>query len=423
MLPLPDTVGAPSARAAASSSDGPDGLQLAVAGPAAALDADETYALQQIHFQAGFAGEVRPISLLGVSSATIQRLKQRGAILQRQDEFLDQQICLAQDNLVLTPSYELRECVPCINVLRGGDQLKLPKYYHIFRLLEDGWEGVAPVGPYTLAGNRHFTNATSRPVSYFIALRAAESIFNKHVDSIKHDGKYVYYKALLRLPEQELLKVLPQLEAKGLAWLKSVLKKHKGRPADEASTDDSGSDDDPVPAPVEIGNAVVPYQVPDRIHWSDTQWRRTWVTIGGLSTRVYFDNCSDTSGKRRGWSNCSKHGFGCIRFVTVSRDYFAVAMLLWLKEGLESETMTKQTHLQAWPPADADVKAQIPNAIFEEFWRHDRIKKQTYYHRHHHYSTITIIIRLKTSCVYFCVGVVHGSSDRQQQIINNIEIQ
>ena len=335
----------------------------------APVASDESYALSSIHYIAGFGRQVPFVDLQGVDAATITTLVAKGAVSCRVDDFAMTQLALRQENMMQVPGVIVKECIHAHNFMMTRDPFKLPKLYHIFRLMVDGWLAEQPENAYTPASIRVFVKGLTPPISYFVALRMSELIFAKHVDGIEHNRSDIYYKILIRAPEDKIMRMLADLEAKGPKAARIALKRLRGRPVDEETTS-SGEDAPPRPCigdnPAEM--AIVPFDADERVHWSETEWRRCIVTVGDLSTRVWFDNCSDTSRKRRGWSNCSQHGCGCIRFVHESRNFFAVEMLVWLRLGLEAPVaLTRAGHLGLYPPPRDLVLAALPSATFVNF--------------------------------------------------------
>ena len=309
----------------------------------------QSSALSQLHFKGISSKDIEFKDLDGVDMSVIDSLVARGIVRQYQTEFMESRLALVHDRVLQTPAFVGTDSLQAFRVLQSGDPFRLPKLYHIFKLLERGWSANdAPPAAYTKDGPCICSQAVAQPVSYFVALGIADFIFSKGAREIKHGERDVYYKALIRLPPNKLLKALEDLPAKGLPWLQLEVRKHSGKAIDDGSSSDG---DGPrelvplVPGGNEGGDAIAPFVLHEREHWSLTEWQRCIVQIGDLSTRVWFDNCSDTSGKRRGWSNCHVHGCGCIRFCQDSRDFFATAHLLWLKHGIDNGPMTRAEHL------------------------------------------------------------------------------
>ena len=139
---------------------------------------------------------------------------------------------------------------------------------------------------------------------------------------------------------------------------------------EDAPSSDSDVDPHPrlpsIPEPSGSAGMHIDVVVP-RVPWRNTEWKRCYVSYAGLKSKCWFDNCSDTSGKRRGWMNCAAHGCGCIRYTRESRNYFATCMILWLKHGMDQGSgITKAEHLRFWPSHE-DVIAAMPHCEFEDF--------------------------------------------------------
>ena len=93
---------------------------------------------------------------------------------------------------------------------------------------------------------------------------------------------------------------------------------------------------------------------------------RCWVSLGGdRRYKVYFDNCTGGSGKRRGFSNCTNHGCIIYRPTYGSRLEFATAMFLWHEHAFDN-VINRGEHLRFWP-ATEQVQVAMASASLQNF--------------------------------------------------------
>ena len=334
--------------------------------PSFTLDSAARYALGQLAFLNARNTEVFVNQLQDVKIDTLHDLSKLGIVTMRQSEFYEPLVSLNHDAVRLAPAFGLESCFPAFKYVHEGDQLKLPAIYHKLRLREEGWtQGEVPA-EYTL-GLAKLYKSQAGPISYYVALRLSGTILTKGFECIRHDGSDSYYKCLIKLKMEMVAKFIEAMDGKDDAWYRKQLKRIK----DTDESDDDQREDDPVPEPlppIEANHefALVPVNVPERIPWRETEWQRCICTVGHTSTKVWFDNCSSVSGRRRGWANCRTHRCGCLRYVQESRNYFAVAMCLWLQHGEGNLAISKQQHLNFWP-TDEDIRAAMPAATFVAF--------------------------------------------------------
>ena len=329
----------------------------------------EAFALGALH-EAGAASErVRFDALRYVEADTIRRLERHGLVSLDDTEFGETTIALVMAAHSRIPVYGLRAPVPAIRTMSSAPPLKSSKMAILVRLHEDGWRPTADdVAQYVGGADKVYVPGLTQPLSYFVALLDSERIFAKGVPAVAHKKSNHYYLCLLRLQGQPLLALLDTPDEND-GWFRKQLKRFEHTNEDSGS-DEGGDDDagDPVPLPEVPGllPMLAPIALPERIPWHLTEWRRCFVSFGGLRTKVWFDDCSGAGGVRRGWSNCSTHRCGKIRPVVEDRNYFACAMVLWLAHGVNDEATTRDAHMSFWP-TDADVREALPHCTFENF--------------------------------------------------------
>jgi len=324
------------------------------------------YCLSQLVWKGGMDAEVPISSLGGVCAATLGKCMELGLVDSRTDEFLEQQVAINSRSVLQTPIFALVDSTPVHRIALYGKLWKLPKVYLMVRLHEVGWTAGEPTDPFELTSPFAYHAKVSRPIMYFVALILAADIFDKGVESIKHNGTHLYYSVLVHSPADKIMGLLARLEGEP-----NAVKTELHELEDESESDSSDSDIDrrrrcarANPDP-HAGLAIVPH-VDDRVPWWNSEWRRTVVTIGAETAKVYFDNESAGSGRRRGWCDCSLHGCGCIRPVRESRNFFAVWCFLWKAHGATDPHMTRSQHLK-FSPSDEAVRAAMPSATFADF--------------------------------------------------------
>ena len=112
-----------------------------------------------------------------------------------------------------------------------------------------------------------------------------------------------------------------------------------------------------------VAGAIVLAHLPlvaPRVVASDDEWVRCYADSdpGTDEHKVYFDNCTGGSGKRRGWTVCREHG--CIKYATVFGDRlrFCTAMLIWQGAADINPALVWSTHM-AHRPTDAEIDAMV----------------------------------------------------------------
>ena len=100
----------------------------------------------------------------------------------------------------------------------------------------------------------------------------------------------------------------------------------------------------------------------------DRGWARSLVDLGpGTHVfKVWFDNCTGGSGRRRGFTVCGPHS--CIKYHQIygTPKEFFVAMALWQQRGLDDITMDHAGHLAYWP-TNNEVQASLPSLRLRPF--------------------------------------------------------
>lgn len=122
------------------------------------------------------------------------------------------------------------------------------------------------------------------------------------------------------------------------------------QPAIEAG-DDGGS----MPAIQDAGQAsFVPPDV------GATGWFRCYATLrdGTAWHKVWFDNCTGGTSRRRVFTNCQEHG--CIKRKPTygSPEDLLTAMSLWQRHA-STQDVDRASHLSFWP-SPADVQVAMP---------------------------------------------------------------
>jgi hypothetical protein len=186
----------------------------------------------------------------------------------------------------------------------------------VLALLRKGWVAEAPAVPYAAGGDRKFLPNRVRPTSYFHCLLMARELFRKGVPDISHDLTDIHYQCMLRLHGDALLEFLrrlrdgiPDFAEWARASLRDGVGADEGYPVVEDGGDGGASDeggDDIVVAPPAIVPAIL-----DAEH----SWRRAKVQIGDNTYKVYVDNYSHQTGRRRVYIDCGQpEHHHCLRY-------------------------------------------------------------------------------------------------------------
>ena len=331
--------------------------------------AEACFALGQLYERGGMNQMVNFDALANVQWDTAADLEFRGIVRRAVTEFGELHLALVPQAVTIAPAYGVTSPMPAYKVGADSRLLKLPKVSLLIMLHEDGWRSVPEVVAFAPGGPKHYKPGMTQPVSYFAALVAADRIFAKQVPQILHGCKDHYYRCLLELEKQKLLPLLENLDRDDRGW-REALKKHRPTRAESSS----GSSDSDTPhrrlerERLGAAGAIVPRVIPfePALHWSLTEWQRTWVSLHGLRIKVWFDNCCSRTAQRRGWANCETCGAGKIRAVCEGRDYFACALALWHEYGYGNAGLARKDHLAFWPE-DAAIRAALPECSFENF--------------------------------------------------------
>lgn len=243
--------------------------------------------------------------------------------------------------------------------------MTVPKLCNVLRLREQGWTEIsARLAPHSPESELQYHLDLKLPASYFAALCDRASVFRKNVDAIHHRKADNYYRCLLLLSESKLSVVLDGLAlGSDDSWFLEQLH----------LCDDAGVRETLQPQVIAAETAVVlaigdiPCIVAPVV--AHNEWTRCSVHVDGFedSLKIYFDNCSHQTGKRRGWANCDRHG--CIKYVFTTgleRKAFCASMFLWWQHNEHDLTQTKCEHLAFWPDSEA-VLQLLPSVRLVSF--------------------------------------------------------
>jgi hypothetical protein len=255
-----------------------------------------------------------------------------------------------------------------IQVIRMTFETPASKLDIIAALHREGWRPLAlPGGAWSQGQPLHYHGNMARPVSYFMCLLKREEVLRKGVESIRHGQKDAFYMCLLRLSAEKLVDMFAALpEAASNDWF-------KGRLGDDDTPHDDVDDrllsleDGHGPDEAPRAN-VPPLALAPRVV-GGSAWSRCFASVGDGSARikVYFDNASHTSGRARGWVNCSDHG--CIRYIFAddydSRDDFCAFAYTWLTT-YTVDNSDKPGHL-SYTPTPQRVQAVRDSIVLIDF--------------------------------------------------------
>ena len=234
------------------------------------------------------------------------------------------------------------------------------------RLHTEGWIGDSECsGAWEPEGDLLYRSGLAQPLSYFARLALRDSEVAKGVVEIKHRMTDNYYKCLLLLDSGNLLKMIDGMEGKKDEWFRTQLSK-SGASAAQAALDAEEEHRPPLavldrPGDDEYALPLVPSVV------QSSEWSRCIVSQPGVApAKVYFDHSSHSSGRQRGWVDCTAHGCIKYEFCAGGKAAFCCAMHLW-RLGCEREgCWTKREHLK-WSPAQDDIAAALPSLSFSDF--------------------------------------------------------
>ena len=239
----------------------------------------------------------------------------------------------------------------------------------MFEMHQLGWRTSNELPAAFVQGKpRALASGWHHPKSYFVALIHINDIFKKGVKEILHGNKDVYYRCLLRLPAEPLLKMLLAMAGKSDAWFRGQLKENKCVATLE-DEEGNGLAQDPEGAPP-LALADVPPElgghgivIPSVV---GAEWTRVVVDLGDgtPSLKVYFDHYSKSAVRQRGWVDCTTHD--CIRYcyISDSKVEFCAMMYAWEQNG--SAHPERQSHLD-YEPSDLDVQELKPLIRMREF--------------------------------------------------------
>ena len=131
--------------------------------------------------------------------------------------------------------------------------------------------------------------------------------------AIDHRGKDGYYKCLLRVPAERLLKLLADATAEERSddWFQQLAIADGGAPEEEDMV--VTGEDLPVRS-ADLGDIGLPGPIPVDVSgglWTRCVCRRPGAVDG---VKVYFDAQTGGSGRQRGWAACTEHGCRLYRF-------------------------------------------------------------------------------------------------------------
>ena len=232
------------------------------------------------------------------------------------------------------------------------------------RLHEEGWESHDGVpSHHSINGPRLFqTRFDALPLSYFATLVSSANVFAKGAGRIRHDGSDGYYRALLLLDESRLRPLLPGLEDQSHASIMEAIKDVDAGPVVAGAPIQEMPVPEPMPA---LLNALPPIAPQLGV----TGFERCVADLGPgtFSMKVWFDNYTGGSGKKRGWCDCCER-HKCIKYRQVygTVQEFCVGMWLWARYARDDATISKPDHIRYWPAADA-IKSELHLARLRPF--------------------------------------------------------
>ena len=245
----------------------------------------------------------------------------------------------------------------------AGNLIKANKFQLIIQLNLEGWVEGHPCEVLHHDG-QHIYKA-GKSTSYYACLLQRDNIFKKGLTGILHSRTDNYYKCLLLLDADRLMKFLTEHDAcPGDQTCRDMLK--------DVDADDSDDNTDHVqpiemlePAtrllPVEDGHVDHELQV-------DTWMRKIIIDNRdpNITLKVHFDGSSHSSGIQRGWANCDVHQ--CIRYRQIDRSEdqldFCAEMYMWFKK--RHDYHDKPQHLD-YVPSRAEIDLARQHITLRDF--------------------------------------------------------
>jgi hypothetical protein len=296
-------------------------------------------------------------SLLDVHVDIVDKLVASGVLQRRFDEFGSATLTLNRSVLQHSFLLALGSAVQHVRLTSPGGFSTASKLEVVVALHLEGWVPVLNLnGGWSIGGAMEYNSGLSQPKSYYYALLHRDEIIAKGVDTILHGMPDKYYRCLLELKQQALVSVVSHPHAGNNAWYEQELKAHR---TTRALCDSEVGEVEPTellpmsaeqPLQIEDG----PLLPPDV---TESSWSRVMVDagIGTVKHKIYFDNNTHSSGRQRGWIDCTHHP--CIKYDFCDRYatklLFCTALYFWEVGGQAFED-DKYGHL-AWVPLEADV--------------------------------------------------------------------
>jgi hypothetical protein len=319
--------------------------------------------------QRAFVGEGEGLpfrSFAGAEWSSVELLQRLGAITTGYDDFGDCVLKLNPQAVTWSLAVALSSPIAIGRMHTDLRPLKKSKLEVMMGLCLAGWAPCAAGVDIYTGGVRWYRPNIAQPLSYFVCLSEAATLFHKGVKKIRHGATDGYYRCLLRLDSEALQAMLQFLEThhRPNNWFRDLLKEHPAALQDE----------DPVVVEPSYALPATPEQPLLALPWPDIAptmgWNRSLVHIGEGSRRlkVYFDHFSHQSSIQRGWVDCWTHA-NCIRYVFVhgDKDRFLANMYQWQLDGEHEEIGdSKHNHLKH-EPADADVELIRHSLVTAEF--------------------------------------------------------
>lgn len=309
----------------------------------------------------------KPVPASTISAASLARLRERSVVHVSIDESGRDVVMFAREAVTSCPFSNWTNPVQAFRCASDEPVLKLPKLYHAIRLQEDGWQPafgrLQDVVCDDDGADLRYKAEITKPASYFAALSSRAQIFQKGVPSISHNMTDGYYRCLILASAAKLQHVLANMAGKDDAWFVESLK--SATSANVLAIEDMPGDQADVDALSAITDGIAPYMLPEDTLGGD--WCRciAALTPDGPAHKIWFDNCSSASGKKRGFTNCAVHG--CIKYKHTEGSFreFLTAMCLW-HAHCDGRELTREQHLQYWPSAD-EVQTSVGVISFHHF--------------------------------------------------------
>lgn len=231
----------------------------------------------------------------------VSNLVEVGALAMRESEFFDLELKVVEGNVRHVSVQTNGDPVQLIQVDEYAQESKLDV---ILALLRRGWAHVGSVPPpYKRTREKHLIQHMRKPSSYYVCLLEADQLFARGVSEVKHDGKDLYYQALLRLDGERLAEFLRKLQA-GVdsRWCRRALKDKTACPIAHAPPSEPGTDEEVEVLVLEDDPRHIP-AVPSRL--CNLEWKRVKVcNSAGIVVKVFFDHVTQENGRQRCWANC-----------------------------------------------------------------------------------------------------------------------